>query len=83
MARRTHEDFEELYELLSKAKERYSSVRATIGHTVDTNIAKEANRRFVDWRFEQGSPGMGIIGKPGPPDREDFYRTRRLENLAA
>lgn len=67
------ENFEELYELLSKAKERYSSVRATLVHTVDPNIAREANRRFVNWRFDQGSPGMGIIGKPGPPQREDFY----------
>jgi hypothetical protein len=42
-------------------------------HTVDATLAKEANRRFVDWRFDQGNPGMGILGKPGPPEREDFY----------
>ena len=36
-------------------------------------VAKESNRRFVDWRFAQGNPGMGIIGKPEPPVREDFY----------
>jgi hypothetical protein len=66
-------DFAELYELISKAKERYRTVRATVVHTVDGTLAKEANRRFIDWRFDQGSPGMGIIGKPGPPQREDFY----------
>ena len=70
----TDEDFEELYELLSNAKERYSSVWATLVHTVEPNVAREANRRFVNWRFDQGSPGMAIIGKPGPPEREDFYQ---------
>ena len=60
--------------MLFEAKERYRSVRATITHTVDATVAEEANRRFVDWRFAQGNPGMGIIGKPGPPVREDFYR---------
>jgi hypothetical protein len=69
-----NDDFEEVYELLSKAKRRYRSVRATVVHTVDLTLAKEANRRFIDWRFDQGEPGMGIIGKPGPPQREDFYR---------
>ena len=68
-----NEDFEEIYELLSKAKERYRSVRAKVVHTVDLALAKEANRRFIDWRFDQDSPGMEIIGKPGPPQREDFY----------
>src|SRR4028119_414134 len=69
-----NDDFEEVYGLLSKAKGRYRSVRATVVHTVDLTLAKEANRRFIDWRFAQGNPGMGIIGKPGPPQREDFYR---------
>ena len=73
MADSVRDDFEELHEMLSKAKERYRSARATIVHTVDGVVAKEANRRFVDWRFDQGEPGMGIIGKPGPPQREDFY----------
>ena len=68
------DDFQELSALLFEAKERYRSVRATITHTVDATVAEEANRRFVDWRFAQGNPGMGIIGKPGPPVREDFYR---------
>jgi hypothetical protein len=68
-----NDDFEELHELLSNAKERYRSVRATLVHTVDGPLAKEANRRFINWRFDQGEPGMGIIGKPGPPQREDFY----------
>lgn len=66
-------DFEELYDLLYGAGERYHSVRATVVHTVDAVLAKEANRRFVDWRFERGNPGMGVVGKPGPSEREDFY----------
>ena len=67
--------FRELSALLFGAKERYRSARAKIGHTVDGAVAEESNRRFVDWRFEQqGGPGMGIIGKPGPPVKEDFYR---------
>jgi hypothetical protein len=73
MTRSTENDFEELYDLLSRAKERYASVRATLMHTVDAVLAKEANRRFIDWRFDQGNPGMAIVGKPGPPEREDFY----------
>jgi hypothetical protein len=68
-----NDDFEELHTLLSKAKERYRSVRATLVHTVDGTLAKEANRRFIDWRLDQGSPSMGIIGKPGPPQRDDLY----------
>ena len=67
------DDFEGLYELLSKATERYRSVRATLVHTVNAKLAKEANRRFVGWRFDGREPGMGIIGKPGPPEPEDFY----------
>ncbi len=35
-------------------------------------MAEESNRRFVDWRFAQGNPGMGIIGK----------QRRRSGNLA-
>jgi hypothetical protein len=68
------DDFRELSELLFGAKERYRSARATITHTVDAAVAEEANRRFVDWRFAQGNSGMGIIGKPGPPMKEDFYQ---------
>jgi hypothetical protein len=68
------DDFQELSGMLFGAKERYRSARATITHTVDAAVAEEANRRFVDWRFGQGNPGMGIIGKPGPPVREDFYQ---------
>ena len=67
------DDFEELSELLFKARERYRSVRAKILHAVDGSVAEESNRRFVDWRFDQGSPGMAIVGKQGPPEREDFY----------
>lgn len=67
------DDFEELHELLRGAGGRYRSARATIVHTADVAVAQEANRRFVDWRFAGGNPGMGIIGKPGPPQPEDFY----------
>ena len=65
--------FEDIYELLSGAKERYSSVQAKIVHTVNAAVAKQANRRFVDWRFDQSPSGMVILGKPGPPERRDFY----------
>jgi hypothetical protein len=64
---------EELSGLLFGAKDRYRSARATISYTVDGAVAEESNRRFVDWRFARGNPGMGIIGKPGPPEPEDFY----------
>ncbi len=67
------DDFEELHALLHGAGGRYRSARATVVHTVDAAVAREANRRFVAWRFAQGSPGMGIVGKPGPPEPEDFY----------
>lgn len=62
------DDFEELYELLPKAKKPYRSARATVTHTVDGCLAKEANRRFGG-----REPGMGVIGKPSPPEPEDFY----------
>ena len=66
--------FRELSELLFGAKERYRSARATIELTVDAAVAEEANRRFVDWRFEQtGGSDMGVIGKEGLQAREDFY----------
>jgi hypothetical protein len=68
-----HDDFRELSGLLFGAKDRYRSARVTISYTVVGAVAEESNRRFVDWRFAQGNPGMGIIGKPGPPQREDFY----------
>jgi hypothetical protein len=69
-----HDDFRELSGLLFGAKDRYRSTRATISYTIVGAVAKESNRRFVDWRFAQANPGMGIIEKPGPPQREDFYR---------
>ena len=69
-----HDDFQKLSGLLFGAKDRYRSARATISYTVVGAVAQESNRRFVDWRFAQGNPGMGIVGKPGPPVREDFYR---------
>jgi hypothetical protein len=78
-------DVQELSELLFGAKERYRSAQATITHTVDAPLAEEANRRFVDWHFAQDNPGMGIIRKPGPPAREDFYEdyedTKEVINL--
>jgi nitrate reductase assembly molybdenum cofactor insertion protein NarJ len=47
-----NDDFEELHMALSKAKERYRSLRATLLHTVDGTLAKEANRRFIDRRCD-------------------------------
>ncbi len=70
---------EELSGLLFGAKDRYRSARATISYTVDGAVAEESNRRFVDWRFAQGNPGMGIVGKLGPPEPEDFYH--EYENI--
>lgn len=70
----SHQDaFRELSELLFGAKERYRSARATIELTVDAAVAREANRRFVDWRFGRPESGMYVIGKDGPSVREDFY----------
>lgn len=66
-------DFEEVYGLLHGAGGRYRSARATVVHTVRADVARQANRRFVGWRFDGRPPGMGIIGKPGPPEPEDFY----------
>jgi hypothetical protein len=80
-----NDDFEVLHKLLSKAKERYHSVRATLVHKVNLTLGKEANRRFINWRFDQSSPGMGIIRKPEPPHREDFnreYGVRRFRRMA-
>jgi hypothetical protein len=80
MADPTDDDFQELSELLFKARERYRSARATILHTVDRFVAEEANRRFVDWRFARpGGSGMGILRTDeerrahGPDVPEDFY----------
>jgi hypothetical protein len=77
----SHEDdFHELSGLLFGAKERYRSVRATILHIVDAAVAEEANRRFVDWRFEQpGGSGLGVLRTEeerrahGPDVPQDFY----------
>ena len=71
----SHEDdFRKISGLLFGAKERYRSARAALSLTLDAAVAEEANRRFVDWRFDQkGGPGMGMGGKPGPPVKEDFY----------
>src|SRR3712207_4726957 len=73
MAAPTNDDFE-ISDLLFSANERYRSVRATILLTIDATVAEVANRRCGYWRFAQGAPCMGIIGKPGPPVGEDFYR---------
>jgi hypothetical protein len=67
------DDFREVSDLLLGAKERYRSARARVRLSVNAAVAEESNRRFVDWSFEE-SVGMEIIGKPGPPVREDFYR---------
>jgi hypothetical protein len=75
------DDFQELSDLLFRAKERYRSVRATIAYTVDAEVAGEANRRFVNWRFAQpGGSGLGVLRleeerrAPGGDVRQDFYR---------
>jgi len=80
------DDFRELSSLLFGAKERYRSVRATILHTVEAAVAEEANRRFVDWHFEQpAGSGMGILRSEeerrahGPDVPQDFYL--EYENL--
>jgi hypothetical protein len=74
------DDFDELSGLLFGAKERYHSVRATILHSVDAAVAEEANRRFVNWRFEQpGGSGLGVLRTEeerrahGPDVPQDFY----------
>jgi hypothetical protein len=56
------DDFQELSDLLFRAKERYRSARATITHTVVGSVAEESKRRFVNWRFAQpGGSGLGIL----------------------
>ena len=76
MSGEIRDDFPWLSSLLFGASERYCSVRAKILYVVDTSVAEEANRRFVDWRFERSNePDMEIIGKPGEPAREDFYQS--------
>lgn len=74
------DDFHELSNLLFGAKERYSSVRAAIRHTVDGAVAEESKRRFVDWRFAQpGGSGLGKLRTKeerrahGPDVPRDFY----------
>ena len=73
-----NDDFEEVHGLLFKAEERYGSVFATVVYTVHADVAEEANRRFVDWRFAHGS-GFGMVREAGGewrrPPREDFYRS--------
>jgi hypothetical protein len=76
------DDFQELSDLLFRAKERYRSARATILHTVVGSVAEESKRRFVDWRFAQpGGSGLGILRTEeerrahGPDVPQDFYRT--------
>lgn len=76
----SRDDFDELSGLLFGARGRYRSVRATILHTTDAAVAEEANRRFVDWRFDQpGGSGLGILRTEeerrahGPDVAQDFY----------
>lgn len=73
MSNTGEDDFDKLSALLFGARERYRSVRADIEHTVEGSVAGEANRRFIDWRFDRENPGIAWVGKPGPPQREDFY----------
>lgn len=77
-----NDDFEEVHRLLHGAEERYESVFATVVYTVYANVAEEANRRFVDWRFAQpGGSGLGILRTEderqahGPDVPADFYRS--------
>lgn len=70
----------EILRLLSEAKERYRSARATIAFSADAAVAEESKRRFVDWRFEQpGGSGLGILRTAqerrdhGPDAPQDFY----------
>jgi hypothetical protein len=74
------DDFQELSDLLFRAKDRYRSARATITHIVDGSVAEESKRRFVDWRFAQpGGSGLGILRTEeerrahGPDVPRDFY----------
>jgi len=70
-------DFEELRELLFRARERYKSARATVLDTVYADVAEKANRSYVDWRFAQMG-GFGMEREGGGEwrrrPREDFYR---------
>lgn len=66
-------DLGKIYELLFEDRERYRSARATISHTLDTAVAKEANQRFMNWRFDQkGGSGIAWVGASRSA-REDFY----------
>jgi hypothetical protein len=71
-------DFEELDALFQGASGRYCSAQATIVHRVHADVARWANRRFVDWRFEHGG-GFGMERENGGEwrrqPREHFYRT--------
>jgi hypothetical protein len=72
----SQDDAREVSALLFGARERYSSARVIILHilhTVDGELAEVSSRRFVDWRFARGNPGMGIVGKQEPAQPEDFY----------
>lgn len=74
MSNPTNEGLWEISGLLFGAKERRRSARAVLRHTVDANVAGEANRRYVDWSFEQeGGSGLAHFGYPGPPEPWHFY----------
>ena len=78
MSGEIYDDSPELSGLLFGASERYRTVRAKVLTTVEASTAREANRRYVDWQFRHGGKrSMGIIGKPGPPSRENFYNFYR------
>jgi hypothetical protein len=59
-----NDDFEGVHELLLKAGGRNGSVFATVTFTVHADVAEEANRRFVDWRFAHGG-GFGMVRENG------------------
>jgi hypothetical protein len=52
-----NDDLGEVRGLLSGAGRRFGSARATVLHKVYADVAEEANRRFVDWRFANGGTG--------------------------
>ena len=71
-----NDDLEMVYELLQNAGVHNGSVFATLAFTVRADVAEEANRRFVGWRFAHGG-GFGMVRENGGgwrPTADDFYR---------
>lgn len=67
------DDLEKIHRLVFESRRRYRSARANITHKLDATVAKEANERFIDWRFDQeGGSGIARVGATRSA-REDFY----------